>query len=601
MLIISNPYFFTFAVLVCSALFTAILYATVVKRKPTIVSNGFNAANEQCKAKQEVEDISFGFSPELFNSSAIIFFRLNLNTNKVIAINQAGATTLGYDTPADVIGKVEMYGHYLTPTSRAELFSQLAKQKIVQNFPVTCEISGTLHKMLVTAEKHDNGDLEVILIDITEHTDTYEEIQDQYLFLQSILNALPIPIFVRDITHEHPFTNKAFKDTFNNSSNGTLPEDAFLLSPSHDTEELLEESVNLLKSGGVTYETEVTAQHNGKTHHFEVQKRPLIGRNGDLFGVVGTSIDITKRKTIEEELRITTKRYKNLFWNAADGITTVEADGKLVEANPAMAAMCGFDTPQQLLEEVPYITKLWRYPEQRENYIADLIKSKVAIGYDFEFVRRDGTFGWMMLSSSAKYDENGSVTHIETIVSDITLKKKSELELARCATIDTITGINNRNALEKHLSSLLSSSTPATPFAVVFIDLNNFKPINDNYGHYTGDKVLEIIAQRLVEACRKSDFTARLGGDEFIVILDGVDCESVLSQITTKLLNSITEPITLSGNTHHISASAGCSRYPHDGTSTTELLKAADASMYDMKRKTKASKINLQLERLAST
>lgn len=601
MLIISNPYFFIFAVLVCSAFFTAILYGIVVKRKTTIVPAEHEAVKKQCKTKQSTQDISSGFHSDLYNSPSIIFIRLNLITNKIITINKAGANLLGYEAPADVINNVSLYGQHLTPTSRASLFSQLAKHKKVQNHPVTCEINGTLHKMLVTAEKYDNDELEGFAIDITEHTDVYDEIEDQYLFLQSILNALPMPIFVRDVTHEHPFTNKAFKEIFNNTTNGILSEDASLIFPAHDTDEVLADAVNLLKSGGATYETELTTQHDGQTHHFEVQQRPLIGRNGDLFGVVGTSIDITKRKLIEEELRITTKRYKNLFWNAADGITTVSADGKLVEANPAMAAMCGFDTPQQLLEEIPYINKLWRYPEQREQYIADLVKNKVAIGFDFEFVRRDGTFGWMMLSSSAKYDDNGNVTHIETIVSDVTQKKKSELELARCATIDSITGINNRNALEKHLGTLLNASTPAGPFAVVFIDLNNFKPVNDNYGHYTGDKVLEIIAQRLVEACRKSDFTARLGGDEFIVILDGVDCESVLAQITGKLLASITAPIILNNNTHHISASAGCSRYPHDGTNTTDLLKAADASMYDMKRKSKASKINLQLERLANS
>lgn len=599
MLIISNPYLFIFAVLVCSAVFTGVLYCNVLKRHSTIVSAESEASDMQCIKKVETQDISSEFRSDLYNSTSIVFVRLDMNARKLVAVNQAGASILGYETPDDAIENVNTYGQHLTPKSRAGLFSQLKKHKKVQNYPITCEINGTLHKMLVTAEAYENGKMEALAIDITEHIDIYEEIEDQYLFLQNILNALPMPIFVRDATHEHPFTNKAFKDTFDELGNGTLPEDAFLMFP-HNAEEVIKDAVKLLKSGGASYETQFTTQHNGEIQHFEVQKRPLLGRNGDLFGVVGTSMDITKRKKVEEELRITTKQYRNLFWNAAEGITTVGNDGKLLEANPAMANMCGFENPEELLEEIPYIEMLWRHPEQRKEYLEHLIKNKLAMGYEFEFVRKDGSFGWMMLSSSATYDENGNFAHIESIVSDITLKKQCELELARCATIDSITGINNRNALEKHLRSLLAPSTAAAPFAVIFFDLNNFKPINDNYGHHTGDKVLQITAQRLVETCRDSDFAARLGGDEFVVVVDNVGCEAVLAQVTNKLLASIIEPITLNNNTHQISASAGCSRYPHDGTTMTDLLKAADASMYDMKRKSKASKINVQLERLAN-
>lgn len=595
---IPNSYSFILILLLYTGVVLFLVFSLLVYKKPAWI---YKWACNRIVAFKDFGRFSPQFRAKLYSSGAIIAIRFNLDTGIVSAINQTGADLLGITkTNDEVLGNFK-HGEFLSRESSKGLIKELNLHKRVENYPVTCTVNNALVKMLITAEKYENGDVEAMIIDITKHFNIYQQIEDQYLFLQNILNALPVPVFVRDKSHQYPFTNQAFNKTFGNSNDESLNKYSFLISPDFEESEapISENSQNQTPTSS-NLQSEFSTAMNTGIHNFEVRRRPLKKKNGQVFGMVGVATDITHRKRIEQDLRDTTKRYKNLFWNAAEGITTVQHDGRLTEANPAIASICGYDSPEQLLEEVQLVEKLWRYPEQRADYMKIVLENKTAVGFDFEFVRRDGTIGWMTISSSGKFDEHGNLEYVENIISDITLKKQSEIELTRCATIDSTTGICNRNALEGHLSTLLNAK-PATPFAVVFIDLNNFKPVNDNYGHYTGDKVLEVIAQRLVAHCRKTDFAARLGGDEFIVILNGVNSKKTLSRITNMLLTTIKEPIHLGGTTHVISASAGVSQYPVDGETTAELLKAADASMYDMKRSSKASKINTQLKLLANS
>lgn len=535
------------------------------------------------------------FRSKLYGSGSLVAVRFNLNTGKIYYINRAAADLLGITLSENKICDDLTYDSFLSNESKNNFIEALRTYGKVENYPAICCINNELIKVLITAEKDANDNVEAMVIDITTHLDLYQEIEDQYLFLQNILNALPVPVFVRDTSHQCPFTNNAFKRTFPDEPDTTSDAYSFLVFPEQYA---LAEQPHFTPQGSTHWQSEFATSVDGKLRHFEVHRRSLKKKNGDSYGEVGIATDITHRKKVEQDLRDTTKRYKNLFWNAAEGITTVLADGRVTEVNPAMATICGYNCPQQFLQEVQFIKQIWRYPEQRSEYMNIVLENRVAVGYDFEFVRRDGTFGWMKISSSGKFDEDGELESLETIVSDITLQKKSEMELTRCATIDSMTGINNRNALEKHLNGLLKAKPPV-PFTVVFLDLNKFKPINDLHGHYTGDKVLGIIAKRLAHRCRSTDFAARLGGDEFIVVLSNVT-EDKRTTMTEALLKAVEEPIILNGTTHMVSASAGSSQFPEDGTTITELLKAADASMYDMKRSNKTSKINEQLELLAN-
>lgn len=598
MLHIPTPYLFILLLLLYTGLVLFLVFFLLVHKKPAWI---YKWACNRIYSFKDFGRFSPQFRSKLYSSGAIIAIRFNINTGTVSAINQTGADLLGLTKINDEVHGSFKHGEFLSQDSRKGLIKELNRHKRVENYPVTCSVNNALVKMLITAEKYENGDVEAMIIDITKHFNIYQQIEDQYLFLQNILNALPVPVFVRDKSHQYPFTNQAFNKTFGDINSDSFKKYVFLISPDFNESEVpTPESSQHQTPTPSKFQTEFSTAMNTGIHHFEVRRRPLKKKNGQIFGMVGIAADITHRKRIEQDLRETTKRYKNLFWNAAEGITTVQHDGRLTEANPAMASICRYDSPEQLLNEVQFVEKLWRYPEQRDDYMKIVLENKTVVGYDFEFVRRDGTIGWMTISSSGKFDENGNLEYVENIISDITLKKQSEIELTRCATIDSTTGICNRNALEGHLTTLLNAK-PATPFAVVFIDLNNFKPVNDNYGHYTGDKVLEVIAQRLVTNCRKTDFAARLGGDEFIVILNGVNNKKTLNSITDMLLGAIKEPILLGGISHTISASAGVSQYPEDGNTTADLLKAADASMYDMKRSRKASKINNQLKLLATS
>lgn len=568
------------------------VYFILVRKKPRFI---YNWVCNSLGMLDNRKRFSPHFRSNLYKSGAVLALRFNIKTGKIDTITSKSADVLNLTDPSNTL----LLDDFLLGNAKKTLIEKLHKHNRVENHPATCRINNSTFKVLITAEKDTNDDVEAMVINITKYMNTYQEIEDQYFFLRNVLNALPVPVFVNDKSQQCLFANKAFTKTFGNVDDSSNKY-SFLVSSDLNEHDIQANFTNILMVDSTTYQAEFATSMNGELHHFEVQRRPLKEKDGQIYGEVGVASDISHRKKIEQDLRDTTHRYKNIFWNAAEGITTVQQDGRLTEANPAMAAMCGYDSPQQLLAEVKYVTQLWRYPEQRSNYLSMLLENRTAVGFEYEFVRRDGTYGWMKISSSGKFSEHDELESIATIVSDITQKKQSELELARCATIDSMTGISNRNALEHHLTTLLTTH-PSTPFAVIFLDLNNFKPINDNHGHYTGDKVLEIIAQRLAKGCRCTDFVARLGGDEFIVILEGINSKELLRKKTDSMLKAIEEPIQLNGTSHYISASVGVSQHPEDGSTVIELLKAADASMYDMKRQSKASKINEQLEMLANS
>ena len=536
-------------------------------------------------------DITNPYSP-VYDSETIVHFRYNEKTDTLLSVNKLGASILGFTTPEEAIAQTYYKGKHITKEARDKIFATLYKHGEVHNYPITFNTNGMLRRFLLTARLDAENILECYAIDTTAHWKIYEGIEEEFLFLQSILNALPAPVFVQDVAHQTPFTNRAFNDYFGDTSED-FPKAAFRLAPEEDGDAFAAEDPHY-----ADYITEFSTEKD-TSHHFEVKKRPLIDIHGKMLGIVGIASDITDLKLIEQDLRDTTRRYKNIFWNAAEGMTRVKHDGEIIAVNPAMAAICGYDSTADFVASVPTINAIWRYPEDREAYLEALKTNKVTKGYEFEFIRKDGSFGWMMISASGTFDAHDNLKSIDTIVADITERKESEIQLTRCATIDSMTGIHNRRSLETHLEHLISHASP-TPFAIIFIDLNKFKPINDQYGHHTGDSVLAIIANRLVQSCRKSDFTARLGGDEFVIVLKHVESKETLQAITEKLLASIEEPILLNGRQHIVSASAGISMYPQDGAVVIDLLKAADASMYEMKRNAKTSKINEQLHLLAN-
>lgn len=198
--------------------------------------------------------------------------------------------------------------------------------------------------------------------------------------------------------------------------------------------------------------------------------------------------------------------------------------------------------------------------------------------------RSDGSLFWGSITARAILRPDGSIHSIDGAIEDVTEKKKVGDTFRYLATHDNLTGIPNRAQFDERLAQAIKvAETNDTLVAVLFLDLDNFKTVNDKLGHAQGDRLLQIIAKRLQSCLRKSDVVARLGGDEFGILLEGLSQVEHATPILHKLLAAISEPVEIQGEKYFVTASIGASFFPHDGQIADALINQADQAMYTVK------------------
>jgi len=198
----------------------------------------------------------------------------------------------------------------------------------------------------------------------------------------------------------------------------------------------------------------------------------------------------------------------------------------------------------------------------------------------------DGRETWVLSTKVALRNHQGHVVGTMGVSHNITGRKRFEAQIQHLATHDPLTGLPNRAHLNTYLTqALLRARAAGTGLAVILIDLDRFKEVNDRMGHQTGDLLLEAISGRLTASLRESDFAARLGGDEFVLVLPAVSKEFHAEQIASKVLSWLLQPFCVPGGDLSIGASIGIALFPQNGLTPEELLRASDSAMYAAKTK----------------
>jgi len=200
--------------------------------------------------------------------------------------------------------------------------------------------------------------------------------------------------------------------------------------------------------------------------------------------------------------------------------------------------------------------------------------------YELGLYHKDGSVRYFELTETPIYSEHNDIIGVEGVARDITTKFLLEKDMRRLLQYDQLTQISNRLYLEERLEFLFTRNNQ---FAMLFLDLDHFKNINDTLGHHVGDELLKIVANSIKSHVRKSDLFARIGGDEFIIVLQDIDNNQHI-EFTNKILKILSEPFKVKEHTIQISASIGIAKYPQDGATTSELMMHADSAMYHTKR-----------------
>lgn len=308
---------------------------------------------------------------------------------------------------------------------------------------------------------------------------------------------------------------------------------------------------------------------------------------GELIAIEGIIQDITDRKEADRALIEAERRYYNLFENAVEGVFRSSPEGQFLDANPALARIYGFDSPAELISSFHDIrSQLYVDPARREEFM-QLVRARGSVsGFESQAYRKTGEVIWISENARAVLDAKNNVICYEGTVEDITERKAYQAQIEQQANYDTLTGLANRSLLNERLQhAIASASGYDTRLAVVFVDLDRFKYINDSLGHHVGDELLRAMAERLKRNVRESDTVARLGGDEFVLLINGHQDPEAVAVVLERMLSDISQPWRSAQGDFNVTCSIGVALYPDDGRTAEVLLKHADSAMYRAKEK----------------
>lgn len=293
--------------------------------------------------------------------------------------------------------------------------------------------------------------------------------------------------------------------------------------------------------------------------------------------------EIEQRKKTEAALRIAEVKYRSIFERATEGIYQGTLDGEYREVNPAMVRILGYDSAEEMIGKPGMRAAVMADNDERQAYEEILHRDGVVTNFEFHGRRKDGGIIWCSFSSRTVEADDGS-QFVEGVLEDITDRKNTELELKRLAMVDSLTGIANRHRFFDRLEHALAvAKRYENLVAVLFIDLNDFKSVNDTYGHQAGDDLLRTVAERLQERTRESDTIARIGGDEFGLLLTGIQDQEGAKVMARSLLEVLKKPFPINGAQVVVGATIGISFFPDDAKDPVTLISRADAAMYGAK------------------
>lgn len=312
---------------------------------------------------------------------------------------------------------------------------------------------------------------------------------------------------------------------------------------------------------------------------------PELDAHGQLVGVISTARDITPLKRMESELAARAREFHTLVDHLPDVVARYDLQLRRTYVNAAFHAVHGTtdeDVLGKLAGEGSRLTEPGAHALQ--GLLRQTFATRVPCDHEFSLPAKDGKVFYWHLRIIPEFDESQAVTSLLTVWYEVTDRKHLLASLDRMAYHDALTGIANRALLvERITQGLRAAAHQQDALALLFVDLDGFKVVNDRWGHEAGDAVLVAVAQRLQSVMRDADTVARFGGDEFVIVVAGSCGAADLTTLMEKVAAAVADPIIWKGTILRVGASVGIARYPEDGHDAHSLLQRADESMYSQK------------------
>ena len=400
-----------------------------------------------------------------------------------------------------------------------------------------------------------------------EEASSRRELAAERRKLDGILNAMPNPVFFEDTDGHLVYANHALCQLLGGQERDLA---GFPAAPLREHLGLPALSSSRQKSA---FEWTVNAQTAPRT--LMCNQLPLFDREGTLLGNCFVASDMTERLVAEQQLRLSAQ----VFENASEGIVITDMAGVIVAVNPAFTRITGFAAEEAIGKICTPFRQISEASELGQELQRSLRESGRWQG-EMPGWRKNGETYPAWGSISNVYDECGRITHRVAVFSDFSARKEAESRLQFLAQRDPLTLLFNRASLQEKLEQVCAGEDR---LAVLFIDLDRFKTVNDTLGHSVGDELLLVIAQRLRSSLKERDFITRFGGDEFMVLIEDAPSDTDLGAIARRIIDDIASPCSVRGHELFVTCSIGISRFPFDARDASGLMQAADLAMYRAK------------------
>lgn len=318
---------------------------------------------------------------------------------------------------------------------------------------------------------------------------------------------------------------------------------------------------------------------NGTSRHFDVVKSPLFHKDGSRNLLVIFGHDVTDLLILVERQRLS----EQVLANSREAVMITDTDNRIVSVNRAFSTTTGY-SEQEVVGKNPGMLASGRHDQDFYHALWHQLSVEGIWRGEIWDKRKNGEIYPKWLDISAVHDRNGALSNYIAIFSDLTERKETESQIEFLAYHDPLTRLPNRLLLhDRFKQALACAARENTMVAVLFLDLDKFKQVNDTLGHDAGDQLLQMASKRLMQSVRETDTVSRVGGDEFVVLLSDLRAIDTVTHIAEKILAQLSEPFTIGNIEVNSSLSIGIAMYPDDGQDLDTLLRMADASMYHAK------------------
>jgi diguanylate cyclase (GGDEF)-like protein/PAS domain S-box-containing protein len=506
----------------------------------------------------------------------------------IVTLWNPAAETLFATPESEILGQLSPLMFGSSQARSKELVRRVLAGETLQGFEVSYEPntgqSGQRIELSLAAAplKGSTDNVVGVLItctDISAVKLTARRLDEQLRFTKELLEVIPNPIFYKGLDGRYLGFNRAWQGYFGLGRDEWVGEEARDVFSDEGQALMQVEDTTALRGTPIVREVRLRDDQGGERFIVKHISR-FTNSDGEAAGVIGVLTDITDFKQVARALEATEGRFQALTESAMDIVTVLDRDAKIVYQSPSVKHLLGY-TPEEMIGQCQFDFVHRDDLEQLQQGFANVVEGHtMSRPIEFRVKARDGS--WRSLESIGKNClDMPAVRGIIVNTRDVSDRHAIQAHIQHLAFHDALTGLPNRSLMQDRIAKTVARAERTNQrFAVMFIDIDNFKNINDTLGHDAGDELLREVARRLTNAVRAGDTIARQGGDEFIVLLDELAGQAGATRVAQKILDAMRAAFLVNQQEQHVSGSVGIALFPEDGRDAATLLKNADTAMF---------------------